>query len=110
MNVLVFDTEEQIGIAAGYYMCGQVLQKPDSVLGLATGSTPLKAYKHMVSLYEQGAVDFSKVTTMGWMLYGCSDIEKINFKNINTILVKSMKGLFQKHERFISTMFFIDIN
>ena len=51
MNVLVFDTEEQIGVAAGYYMCGQVLQKPNSVLGLATGSTPLKPYKHMIELY-----------------------------------------------------------
>ncbi len=63
MNVLVFDTEEQLGIAAGYYMCGQVLQKPDSVLGLATGSSPIRAYKHMIELYRQGAVDFSRVTT-----------------------------------------------
>ena len=47
MNVLVFDTEEQIGVAAGYYMCGQVLQKPNSVLGLATGSTPLKPYNNI---------------------------------------------------------------
>lgn len=60
MNVLVFDTEEQIGVAAGYYMCGQVLQKPNSVLGLATGSTPLKPYKHMIELYQQGAVDFQR--------------------------------------------------
>lgn len=47
MNVLVFDTEEQIGVAAGYYMCGQVLQKPNSVLGLATGSTPLLSLIHI---------------------------------------------------------------
>ena len=47
MNVLIYDTEEQIGIAAGNYMCGQVLAKPNSVLGLATGSTPLKPYNHM---------------------------------------------------------------
>ena len=32
MNVLIYNTEEQIGIAAGNYMCGQVLQKPNSVL------------------------------------------------------------------------------
>ena len=69
MNVLIYDTEEQIGIAAGNYMCGQVLAKPNSVLGLATGSTPLKPYNHMIRLYEQGAVDFSKVTTFtaSWM-------------------------------------------
>ena len=78
MNVLVFDTEEQIGVAAGYYMCGQVLQKTDSVLGLATGSTPLKAYDHMISLYEQGAVDFSKVTTFNLDEYCRLDVKDKN--------------------------------
>lgn len=78
MNVLVFDTEEQIGVAAGYYMCGQVLQKPESVLGLATGSTPLRAYEHMVSLYKQGAVDFSKVTTFNLDEYCRLDVKDKN--------------------------------
>lgn len=78
MNVLVFDTEEQIGIAAGYYMCGQVLQKPDSVLGLATGSTPVRAYKHMIQLYRQGAVDFSKVTTFNLDEYCRLDVRDKN--------------------------------
>ena len=78
MNVLVFDTEEQIGVAAGYYMCGQVLQKPESVLGLATGSSPIKAYDHMVSLYEQGAVDFSKVTTFNLDEYCRLDVKDKN--------------------------------
>lgn len=78
MNVLVFDTEEQIGVAAGYYMCGQVLQKPDSVLGLATGSTPIKAYDHMIKLYKQGAVDFSQVTTFNLDEYCKLDINDKN--------------------------------
>ncbi len=78
MNVLVFDTEEQIGIAAGYYMCGQVLQKPESVLGLATGSTPIKAYDHMISLYKQGAVDFSRVTTFNLDEYCRLDVRDKN--------------------------------
>lgn len=78
MNILVFDTEEQIGVAAGYYMCGQVLQKPNSVLGLATGSTPIKAYDHMIELYNQGAVDFSKVTTFNLDEYCNLDINDKN--------------------------------
>lgn len=78
MNVLVFDTEAQIGIAAGYYMCGQVLQKPASVLGLATGSTPLKAYEHMIRLYAQGAVDFSQVTTFNLDEYCRLDVKAKN--------------------------------
>ena len=72
------DTEEQIGIAAGNYMCGQVLAKPNSVLGLATGSTPLKPYNHMIRLYEQGAVDFSKVTTFNLDEYCKLDVEDKN--------------------------------
>lgn len=78
MNVLVYDTEEQIGIAAGNYMCGQVLAKPDSVLGLATGSTPLKPYGHMIKLFEQGAVDFSKVTTFNLDEYCRLDVNDVN--------------------------------
>lgn len=78
MNVLVFDTEEQIGLAAGYYMCGQVLQKPNSVLGLATGSTPLKPYKHMINLFKQGAVDFSQVTTFNLDEYCRLDVNDKN--------------------------------
>lgn len=78
MNVLIYDTEEQIGIAAGNYMCGQVLQKPDSVLGLATGSTPIKAYKQMIDLYQKGVVDFSKVTTFNLDEYVNLDVKDKN--------------------------------
>lgn len=78
MNVLIFDTEEQIGIAAGNYMCGQVLQKPDSVLGLATGSTPLKPYGQMIDLYKKGIVDFSKVTTFNLDEYVNLDVNDKN--------------------------------
>lgn len=78
MNILIFDTEEQIGIAAGNYMCGQVLQKPDSVLGLATGSTPLKPYGQMIDLYKKGVVDFSKVTTFNLDEYVNLDVNDKN--------------------------------
>lgn len=78
MNVLIYDTEEQIGIAAGNYMCGQVLQKPDSVLGLATGSTPLKPYGQMIDLYKKGVVDFSRVTTFNLDEYVNLDVKDKN--------------------------------
>lgn len=78
MNVLIYDTEEQIGIAAGNYMCGQVLQKPNSVLGLATGSTPLKPYSQMIELYKKGVVDFSKVTTFNLDEYVNLDVNDKN--------------------------------
>lgn len=78
MNVLIYESEEQIGIAAGNYMCGQVLQKPNSVLGLATGSTPLKPYSQMIELYKKGVVDFSKITTFNLDEYVNLDVNDKN--------------------------------
>ena len=78
MNVLIYESEEQIGIAAGNYMCGQVLQKPDSVLGLATGSTPLKPYGQMIELYKKGVVYFSSVTTFNLDEYVNLDVKDKN--------------------------------
>lgn len=78
MNVLIYESEEQIGIAAGNYMCGQVLQRPNSVLGLATGSTPLKPYSQMIELYKKGVVDFSKVTTFNLDEYVKLDVNDKN--------------------------------
>ncbi len=37
--------------------------KPACVLGLATGSTPLKTYQEMIRRYREGRLDFSQVTT-----------------------------------------------
>lgn len=42
----------------------QVILKPDSVLGLATGSTPVGAYQQLIKWYEKGDLDFSKVRTV----------------------------------------------
>lgn len=42
----------------------QIVAKPNSVLGLATGSTPIGAYARLVEGYEAGDLDFSKVTSV----------------------------------------------
>lgn len=41
----------------------QIKRKPDSVLGLATGDTPLLMYQELVRIYQKGELDFSKVKT-----------------------------------------------
>ena len=40
-----------------------VLKKPDAVLGLATGSTPIRVYAELVRLHREEGLDFSRVTT-----------------------------------------------
>lgn len=42
----------------------QIISKPDSVLGLATGSTPVGIYKQLIEWYEKGDLDFSKITSV----------------------------------------------
>ena len=49
---------------AANIISAQVIMKPDCVLGLATGSTPIGAYAELVSMYERGDLDFSQVTTI----------------------------------------------
>ena len=42
----------------------EIRQNPEIVLGLATGSTPEGTYEYLVKAYEEGTVDFSKVTSV----------------------------------------------
>ncbi len=63
MNVRVYKNADAIGAAAASLFAAQVISKPNCVLGLATGSTPLPTYRRMAALYEEGAVDYSGVTT-----------------------------------------------
>lgn len=42
----------------------QITLKPDSVLGLATGSTPVGMYKELVQMYQENRLDFGSVTTV----------------------------------------------
>lgn len=63
INIKVYKDVNDIGKAAAVMFASQVIEKPNSVLGLATGSTPIPTYKSIISLYESGIVDFSKVTT-----------------------------------------------
>lgn len=48
---------------AANLISAQVILKPDCVLGLATGSTPIGAYRQLSEWYQKGDVDFSQVST-----------------------------------------------
>ena len=48
---------------AANIIAAQVIMKPDCVLGLATGSTPIGTYKELIKAYENGDLDFSLVKT-----------------------------------------------
>ena len=49
---------------AANIISAQVIMKPHAVLGLATGSTPVGAYKQLVEWYNKGDLDFANVTSV----------------------------------------------
>lgn len=48
---------------AANIIAAQIITKPDCVLGLATGSSPVGTYKQLIEKYENGDLDFSQVKT-----------------------------------------------
>jgi len=63
MQVHVLKNYREFSKKAAYFVASQVILKPDAVLGLATGSTPLGMYSNLVEMYCKGDVDFSRVRT-----------------------------------------------
>lgn len=49
---------------AANIIAAQMILKPNSVLGLATGSSPIGTYKELIKKCEEGDIDFSDITTV----------------------------------------------
>lgn len=64
MRIIVTKDYNEMSRKAANMIAAQVLLKPNSVLGLATGSTPVKTYKYLIKLYENGTVTFGKTITV----------------------------------------------
>ena len=63
---------------AAHLISAQVIMKPEAVLGLATGSTPVGAYEQLRAWYEEGDLDFS---------------------GIRSVNLDEYKGLSEKHDQ-----------
>ena len=62
----IFRTKDYADMSrkAANVISAQIIMKPDCVLGLATGSTPIGLYKYLIEWYEKGDLDFSQVRTV----------------------------------------------
>jgi len=61
MLVLIKENSIQMSIEAAQQVAAQIKLKPDSVIGFATGSTPLLMYKELIRMHKEEGLDFSKV-------------------------------------------------
>ena len=64
MRIYVTEDYQAMSRKVANLLAAQVMMKPDCVLGLATGSTPVGAYQRLVELYRAGDVDFSQVRSI----------------------------------------------
>ena len=64
MKIIIAEDYEKMGAHAANIMGAQVIQKPNCVLGLATGSTPLSLYAELARRNKEGFLDFSQVKTV----------------------------------------------
>ncbi len=58
MIIKIFDNPQQMGYMIAKEVVNQVNEKPNSVLILPTGSTPIPTYKSIVDMYKRGEVSF----------------------------------------------------
>ena len=57
MHICKVKNYQELSRKAANLIAAQVILKPDSVLGLATGSSPVGTYNHLVEMYENGDLD-----------------------------------------------------
>jgi glucosamine-6-phosphate deaminase len=61
MRIIIVDNYEEMSWKAASLVSSQMILKPDSILGLATGDTPLGMYSELIKLYNKKQIDFKGV-------------------------------------------------
>ena len=64
MKIYCTENYDQMSRKAAAVMAAQIIAKPDAILGLATGSSPVGLYQNLVAGCEAGDLDFSRITTV----------------------------------------------
>jgi glucosamine-6-phosphate deaminase len=80
MRVIVVENYEEMSKKAALMIASQLYLNPKSVLGLATGSTPVGMYEELIRLYESGEIDFSQAMSFNLdEYYGISKDKKQSY-------------------------------
>lgn len=64
MRIIEAENYKDMSRKAANIISAQMILKPDCVLGLATGSTPIGIYEQLAEWYKKGDLDFSKISTV----------------------------------------------
>ena len=87
MKVIKVKNYEELSRTAATIIAGVILSKPDCILGLATGSSPVGTYDQLTAMYKEGILDFSHVKSVNLDEYvgldGSNDQSYRYFMNYN---------------------------
>ena len=102
MNVIKLKNAEEIGKAVAEIIINQVNAKPNSVLGFATGASPVPTYKCIIDAFEKGQVSLKDITTFNLDEY-CG----LNRENVNSYYYFMKDNLFGKTDVDFSKVNFL---
>lgn len=78
MNIIEFESKDQLGKEAAAVISRTIAAKPDAVLGLATGGTPIETYKELIQLHQANQLSFKQTKTINLDEYAGLDPEHEN--------------------------------
>ncbi|MFS0655196.1 glucosamine-6-phosphate deaminase [Bacillus sp. 179-C3.3 HS] len=64
MKIIEFKDKYELGKEAAAFIARTIEEKPDAVLGLATGGTPMDTYKELIQLHQSNQLSFKQVRTV----------------------------------------------
>ncbi len=63
MEIKIFNSADEIAVACADIFAQQITEKENSVLGLATGASPVKTYNELIRRYKNGEISFKSIRT-----------------------------------------------
>ncbi|MCM2989654.1 glucosamine-6-phosphate deaminase [Bacillus safensis] len=78
MNIIEFENKDQLGKETAAIIARTIAAKPDAVLGLATGGTPIDTYKELIQLHQTHQLSFKQTKTINLDEYAGLDPEHEN--------------------------------
>ncbi len=88
MRIILCEDYNEMSKQAAKIVAAQVVLKPDCILGLATGSTPVGMYNELADMHKAGELDFSKVRSFNLDEY--YPIKKDNSQSYDTFMRENL--------------------
>lgn len=88
MEVRVFDNHDELGMFAAEHIVAAIEHRPDAVIGLATGSTPIPIYRAWAKLISERGIDVSRVH--GFALDEYADIDPAHPESYHSVIVREV--------------------